>query len=98
MKEHSPFPLLISPVAVPRQIYPANIPATLPIFIISGQNDWFADPRNIQLLVTNIGRPVKQLQVFNYSNIDLVWSSRGPQDVFLPVAAYIEGGFRVPPS
>ncbi|CAI7887570.1 unnamed protein product [Closterium sp. NIES-53] len=91
----------------PPMYYLSNMPAGVPILIISGGNDWFADPPNIQKLLSQLrpasttsagsvgaaGPAVSHLELPRYSHLDLLLSDTAVQDVHVPLIEYLETGY-----
>ncbi|CAI5473734.1 unnamed protein product [Closterium sp. Yama58-4] len=91
----------------PPMYYLSNMPAGVPILIMSGGNDWFADPPNIQKLLSQLttasttsagsagaaGPTVTHLELPRYSHLDLLLSETAVQDVHVPLIEYLETGY-----
>ncbi|CAI5519921.1 unnamed protein product [Closterium sp. Naga37s-1] len=81
-------------------------PHGVPILIMSGGNDWFGDPPNIQKLLSQLtpssttsagsagaaGPTVTHLELPRYSHLDLLSSETAVQDVHVPLIEYLETG------
>ena len=70
------------------------IPPSLPIFLVSGENDWFADKKNIQKLRANLPQDPTFLEVPKYAHFDLIFSESIAKDVYTPIIEYLQSGFR----
>ncbi|CAI5974155.1 unnamed protein product [Closterium sp. NIES-65] len=91
----------------PPMYYLSNMPAGVPILIMTGGNDWFADPPNIQKLLSQLtpasttsasstgaaGPTVTHLELPRYSHLDLLLSDTAVQDVHVPLIEYLETGY-----
>ena len=88
-----PFPCL-SPIP-PSQYYLAQMPTDVPLFVISGGNDWFSDPPNIARLLSQLPNPaaVRHLQLPLFSHLDFLIARSAPQLVQAPVLAWLQRGY-----
>jgi hypothetical protein len=68
----------------------ATIPKELPLFLISGGNDQFADPEDVEKLQSDLLGDVTALQIADYAHGDLLLSTRANIDVNAPILAYFK--------
>lgn len=68
----------------------ATIPKELPLFLISGGNDRFADPEDVEKLQSDLLGDVTALQIADYAHGDLLFSTRANIDVNAPILAYFK--------
>lgn len=68
----------------------ATIPKELPLFLISGGNDQFADPEDVEKLQSDLLGDVTALQIADYAHGDLLVSTRANIDVNAPILAYFK--------
>ncbi|CAI5526558.1 unnamed protein product [Closterium sp. Naga37s-1] len=77
--------------STPPLYYPSRLPTNIPVLIISGRNDWFADPANVARLKSQLGtsRWLEHVEVALYSHFDLIFSENVHNDVFAKVANFL---------
>ncbi|CAI5468816.1 unnamed protein product [Closterium sp. Yama58-4] len=78
--------------STPPLYYPSRLPTNIPVLIISGSNDWFADPPNVARLKSQLGtsRWLEHVEVPMYSHFDLIYGENVHNDVFAKVANFLE--------
>ncbi|CAI6002349.1 unnamed protein product [Closterium sp. NIES-65] len=77
--------------STPPLYYPSRLPTNIPVLIISGSNDWFADPANVARLKSQLGtsRWLEHVEVPLYSHFDLIYGENVHNDVFAKVANFL---------
>lgn len=67
----------------------SKIPTDLPIYLVTGDQDWIANEENVKKLVSSLpGRP-HQLRLPKYAHFDLMFSDSVVSDVFRPILEWL---------
>ncbi|CAK9857777.1 unnamed protein product [Sphagnum jensenii] len=74
----------------PPSYEPAQIPATIPVLIILGGQDWTAPPHGINMFMTQLQQVPHVVNLTKYAHYDLIFSATRENDVYLPILSFLE--------
>jgi len=57
----------------------------VPVVLISGNNDWLADPKDVAWLRTQLPQVVKHQKVIKYNHLDFIWGMSARNKVYKPI-------------
>ena len=57
----------------------------VPVVLISGNNDWLADPKDVAWLRTQLPRVISHKKVVKYNHLDFIWGMSARNKVYKPI-------------
>lgn len=57
----------------------------IPVVLISGNNDWLADPKDVAWLRTQLPRVITHTKVVKYNHLDFIWGMSARNKVYKPI-------------
>ncbi|KAM7072815.1 gastric triacylglycerol lipase-like [Molossus nigricans] len=59
----------------------------VPIAVWYGGHDWVADPRDVEILLSNLPNVIYKKEISSYNYVDFVWGLDAPQEVYKEIIA-----------
>lgn len=61
----------------------------VPTVLYHGSNDWLADPKDVQILISELPKLIKSAEIPSWEHLDFIWGLDAAQLVYKPAIAYL---------
>ena len=63
---------------------------TLPVAVYSGENDWLADPKDVQYLLSQLPNVIHSVEIPKWNHLDFIYGLDAAPVVYNEIIEYIQ--------